>query len=52
MVGVGASMGVHEELAGEGMEGERGEEARGAAWGGMGRGRAAGGGLHEGSAAV
>jgi hypothetical protein len=33
MTGVGASMGANGELAGEGKEGERRDEAGGAAWG-------------------
>jgi hypothetical protein len=37
-------MGAHGQFVGEGKEGEMGEEAGGAAWGGMGRG----GGLQEG----
>jgi hypothetical protein len=44
MAGVGASMGAHGELTGEGKEGERRRGGRGARLGGgMGRRRAAGG---------
>jgi hypothetical protein len=50
MAGVGASMGAHGELTGEGKEGERRRGGRGARLGGgMGRRRAAGG-RHGGSA--